>query len=265
MGSGTPIVDLENVTVTIDAKTILNPLDWTIERDQHWAILGPNGGGKSTLVRVAALGQHPSSGTVRVLGHELGRVDIRSLRSRIGVTSAGLVDQLRASLTCGEVVVCGLTGALEPWWHTYSAEDRAKATQRLTDVGMDSYVERRLGTLSSGERQRVLLARALVSDPELIILDEPTAGLDFGGRESLIATLDAIAESPAAPATVFVTHHVEDIPSSTTHLLGIAEGRVAAKGTIGTELTGELLSKMFELNVALSSVDGRWSARVVST
>lgn len=265
MKEESPIVDLDAVTVRVDGSNILGPLNWKVERGQHWAVLGPNGSGKSTLIQVASLALHPSVGTVRVLGHELGRVDVRSLRSRIGISSASLVDQLRASLTCREVVACGLTGALEPWWHAYSDDDNARAEAKLGDVGLAGYGSRRLGTLSSGERQRALLARALVADPDLVILDEPTAGLDFGGRESLIEVLESMARSPEGPASVFVTHHVEDIPSSTSHLIGLTDGRVSANGPIASQLTSKLLSEMFDLEVDLATDRGRWTARVVKS
>lgn len=255
-----PVVDLADVAVIMDGRKILGPLSWRIQADEHWVVLGPNGGGKSTLLRIASLAQHPSDGVVRVLGHELGKVDIRHLRARIGVSSASLVDQLRGRLTAEEIVRCGLYAALEPWWHQYRPEDTARAEQLLAQVGLAGYGDRSFATLSSGERQRTLLARTLMSDPDVILLDEPTAGLDLGGRESLVAALDAIADSDG-PATVFVTHHVEDIPPSTTHLMAIAEGRPAAMGPVDEVLSASLLSEIFELPVSLSNRNGRWSAR----
>ncbi len=255
-----PLVDLQSVSVVLDGRKLLGPLSWRIEAGQQWVVIGPNGGGKSTLMRIASLAQHPSDGTVTVLGHELGRVDIRHLRSRIGVSSASLVDQLRGRLTANEIVKCGLYAALEPWWHSYSEADEARADELLDRVGLQGYGPRSFATLSSGERQRALLARTLMADPDVLMLDEPTAGLDLGGRESLVAALDAIAAEDG-PATVFVTHHVEDIPISTTHVLAVADGQPVAAGPIDDVLSATLLSDMFGLPVSLARTDGRWSAR----
>jgi iron complex transport system ATP-binding protein len=258
--AGAPLIDLRDVTVLADGRKILGPLSWRVEADEHWVILGPNGGGKSTLMAVASLGRHPSEGSVRVLGHELGRVDVRDLRSRVGVASAALVDQLRGRLTAAEVVKCGLHAALEPWWHTYTAAEAERAGELLARVGLAGYDDRTLATLSTGERQRTLLARTLMADPDLVLLDEPTAGLDLGGREALVAALDGVA-ADGRPATVFVTHHVEDIPRSTTHLLALHEGRPMAAGPVDEVLTAELLGAMFGIEVELGRRDGRWSAR----
>ncbi len=255
-----PLVDLHDVSVVHEGHKLLGPLSWRIEAGQHWVVIGPNGGGKSTLMRLASLAQHPSDGTVTVFGQRLGRVDIRPLRSRIGVSSASLVDQLRGRLTANEIVRCGLYAALEPWWHTYSDDDMARADELLAQVGLVGYGRRTFATLSSGERQRTLLARTLMAEPDVLVLDEPTAGLDLGGREALVTALDAIAEADG-PATVFVTHHVEDIPISTTHALAISGGRAVADGPVEQVLSSGLLSEMFAMPVHLERRQGRWSAR----
>lgn len=259
-------LQLMNVSRTIDGRTVIEDVSWDIETDQHWAVVGPNGGGKSTLVKIAGLQLHPSSGRVFVLGTELGTADIRTLRSSIGLSSAGLVDQLRGSLTGEEIVRCGRFAALEPWWHHYEAADTARAVELLDRVGVPHAVGQTFGTLSSGERQRVLLARSLMADPAVLLLDEPTAGLDFIGREQLIASLDALAgrDLGMRPATVLVTHHVEDIPSSTTHLLAVADGRTVAAGPIHDVLTEALLGELFSMAVRLDFHDSRWSARASS-
>ena len=184
-----PLLSLVGVGVTIDGRSVLRDVDWSVQPGQHWVVIGPNGGGKSTMVRVAGLQLHPTVGSVVVMGHELGRTDIRGLRSRVGLASASLADQLRGRLTAEEVVRCGRTGALEPWWHTYTDEDTDRALAALERVGLGGYGQRTFGTLSSGERQRTLLARALVNDPGVLLLDEPTAGLDLAGREELVAAL----------------------------------------------------------------------------
>lgn len=254
------LIALSEVTVVSDGRTILGPVSWRIEPGEHWVVLGPNGSGKSTLMAVASLGRHPSSGRVHLLGHELGRVDLRALRARVGVSSASLVDQLRGRLTAAEVVMCGLYAALEPWWHTYDDAAAKRAAELLARVGLAGYEDRTLATLSSGERQRTLLARTLMAEPDVVVLDEPTAGLDLGGREGLVTALDGIA-ADAGPATVFVTHHVEDIPPSTTHLLALAAGRAVAVGPVDEVLSAELLSRVFGIGVDLERRDGRWSAR----
>lgn len=254
------VIELTDISVQINGRRVLDAVNWSVNPNEQWAILGPNGGGKSTLVAVAGLQRHPSAGTVRVLGHELGRVDIRSLRSRIGTSSAGLADQLRGSLSANDIVRCGLHGALEPWWHHYDASDWDRADKLLAEVGLSGYGERSFGTLSSGERQRTLLARTLMPNPSLVLLDEPTAGLDFGGRESIVAALDIMASIPGGPPSVLVTHHVEDIPSSTTHVLAIGAGRVLTSGPIESTLSGELLTELYQIPVSLYRNHNRWGA-----
>lgn len=256
-----PVLELESVGVIVDGRPLLSDVSWAVSRGQHWAVLGPNGGGKSTLLRVAGLQLHPSSGAVRVLGHQLGRFDIRPLRACIGVTSAALADQLRGRLTAEETVRCGRFGALEPWWHSYDDADTERAEALLDRLGLEGYGHRELATLSSGERQRVLLARALMPEPELLLLDEPTAGLDFGGREELVAALQVLAADPQSPPSVLVTHRLEDIPATTTHLLAIADGRQVASGPIEATLTPSMISDLFGLAVEVARHRGRWTAQ----
>lgn len=257
-----PVLELSVVSVTIDRQPILRDVSWTVRPGEHWAVLGPNGGGKSTMLRVASLQLHPSTGRVSVLGHELGRIDIRPLRARIGLSAASLVNQIRASLTAEEIVRCGRFGALEPWWHRYEPADTERAHGLLAQVGLDGYGGRSFSTLSSGERQRVMLARTLMPQPELLLLDEPTAGLDFGGREELVGALDALADDADAPPSILVTHRLEDIPASTTHLLAVDQGRAVAQGPIDSTLSAELLSRIFSLEVRLARTGGRWAAYV---
>ena len=254
-----PVLELKGVTVVVNGSKILGPLDWSVESDQSWIVIGANGSGKSTLVRVASLALHPTEGIVRVLDAELGKTDLRQMRSRVGWASAALLDQLRPSLTANEIVRCGINGALEPWWHTYSEAECLHADGLLDRVGLGGYGHRTLTTLSSGERQRTLLARTLVNDPEVLLLDEPNAGLDMGGREALVEALDQLAAE--SPPTVLVTHHVEDIPPTTTHLLALAGGHPVAQGPIDEVLSAELLSELFGLPVELDRRGGRWSAR----
>jgi iron complex transport system ATP-binding protein len=243
-----------------DGRHLLADVDWTVEPGERWVLLGRNGSGKSSLVRIASMYLHPSEGTVSVLGQPLGRTDVRTLRTRIGLASAGMADLLRPDLTATDVVMTAKHAALEPWWHTYDDADRDRARACLADVEMDVFAERRFGSLSSGERQRVLLARTLMTDPGLLLLDEPTAGLDLAGRETLVDGLAALAVQPEAPAMVLVTHHVEEIPAGFTHGLLLREGRVQAAGPLAEVLTADALSACFGLPLGLERRHDRWWA-----
>jgi len=251
---------LADVSLIREGRRLLDHVDWTVEDGERWVVLGRNGSGKSTLMRIASLYLHPSEGTVDVLGERLGRTDVRRLRTRIGNASAGMADMLRSDLTPLEVVMTAKNAALEPWWHTYDDADRDRARGCLEQVDIGHLALRSFATLSSGERQRVLLARTLMPEPGLLLLDEPTAGLDLAGREELVAGLGALASDPATPATVLVTHHVEEIPDGFSHLLLLAEGRVTASGPIEEVLDAERLSACFGLPLGLERRHGRWWA-----
>jgi iron complex transport system ATP-binding protein len=251
---------LADVSLIREGRRLLDHVDWTVEDGERWVVLGRNGSGKSTLMRIASLYLHPSEGTVDVLGERLGRTDVRRLRTRIGNASAGMADMLRADLTPLDVVMTAKNAALEPWWHTYDDADRARARGCLEQVDIGHLALRTFATLSSGERQRVLLARTLMPEPGLLLLDEPTAGLDLAGREELVAGLGALAADPATPATVLVTHHVEEIPDGFSHLLLLAGGRVTASGPIEEVLTAERLSECFGLALGLERRHDRWWA-----
>ncbi len=198
---------------------------------------------------------------VHVLGQELGRTDVRTLRTRIGLASPSLADRFRGELTPVEIVMTARYGALEPWWHDYDDADRERARALLGRMGCAAVADQRFVLLSSGERQRVLLARTLMTAPELLLLDEPTAGLDLGGREELVATLSTLAADVTTPPVVLVTHHVEEIPHGFTHVLLLAEGRVQATGTIQDVLTADALSACFGLPLELDHTGHRWTAR----
>jgi len=222
-------------------------------------VLGANGSGKTSLLRIAALYDHPTAGTVEVLGERLGHTDVRVLRRRIGYVSAALADQLRPDLGALDVVRTARYAALEPWWHRYGAEDDRRARWCLEQLGVGAFAERPLGSLSSGERQRVLLARALMNDPAVMLLDEPSARLDLGGREQLVAALDAMAAD--GPPLVLVTHHVDDIPPTMTHALLLRDGCTLTADPIEKALTSESLSECFGLGLHLQRrADGRYSA-----
>lgn len=255
-----PALVLRHVGLDREGRTLLDDVNWTVKPGQHWVVLGANGSGKTSLIRIASLYVHPSRGSVKVLGETLGRTDVRTLRTRIGLASSSLSHQLRPELAALDVVMTARYAALEPWWHTYTDEDRARARQQLDRLGVSAFATRMIGTLSSGEQQRVLLARTLMTDPGIVLLDEPTAGLDLGGREQLVGALAALATDPGAPPTVLVTHHVDEIPPGFTHVLLLAGGRVLAAGPIDTTLRADVLSECFGVSLQLERRGRRWSA-----
>ena len=252
-------VRFDDVSFVRDDRRVLDRIDWEVRDGERWVVLGRNGSGKTSLVRLAALYEHPSSGRLHVLGEELGRADVRALRRRIGFASAAFLDLLRPELSARDVVMCATNAALEPWWHTYTDADRARATDVLQSVGIGALAHRRLATLSSGERQRVQLARILMNSPELIVVDEPTAGLDLAGREQFVHDLDRMAAASDAPL-VLVTHHVEEIPASFTHVLMIRDGTVLDAGPIGDHLTAASLSECFGVDLSPERRDDRFTA-----
>jgi iron complex transport system ATP-binding protein len=254
-------LEVRGVRLVRDEAVLLHHVDWTVERHERWVVLGPNGSGKTSLLRLASLYDHPSRGTVIVDGEELGHTDVRTLRTRIGLASPAFGDLLRPGLTATEVVMTARYAALEPWWHRYDDDDRRHAEALLDRFGVGQAAGRAVATLSSGERQRVLLARAFSGTPALVLLDEPTAGLDLGAREDLVARLGSTAQDPTSPPTVLVTHHVEEIPAGTTHVLLLRDGRVQAAGPIATVLTEDALAAAFGLPLSLVHDDGRWTAR----
>jgi iron complex transport system ATP-binding protein len=257
----TPALRLSGVGVVRDGVTIIDGVDWEVGPHERWIVLGPNGSGKTTLMRIAGLYLHPSRGEVEVLGERLGRVDVRHHRTRIGLVSPAFAAMLRADVTAADIVMTARHGALETWWHRYDESDRRRALALLDRLGAGPLADRAFGALSSGERQRVLLARSLWGDPGLVLLDEPTAGLDLGAREDLVSRLGGLASDPTTPATVLVTHHVEEIPAGFTHVLLLRGGRVAAAGPIDDVLDAPTLSAVFGLPLALDRRDGRYAAR----
>lgn len=262
-GGTRPVLALRGVERVMDGTRVLGPIDWEVRSGQRWAVLGPNGSGKTTLIRIASLWLAPSQGEVEVLGRLRGRTDVRRLRARIGLTSGAVADMLRVDLTALDAVMTAANAALEPWWHRYDDQDRARARAALERVGAGVLAGRRFGTLSSGERQRVLLARALAIDPGAVILDEPMAGLDLGGREELIGALADLAADSSAPPIVLITHHVEEIPDGFTHGLLLRDGMALAQGRLDAVLTGAALSECFGMPLSLERHRGRWTARGV--
>jgi iron complex transport system ATP-binding protein len=259
------VLQFDEVTVRRGAKTLLDRIDWTVEVDERWAVLGPNGAGKTTLLQIAAAALHPTAGTAYVFGDRLGAVDVFELRPRIGFASAALAERIPGGERVLDVVVSAGYSVLGRWREAYGRLDVRRATGLLNRLGIGELAERTYGTLSQGERARVLIARALMTDPELLLLDEPAAGLDLGGREDLLRRLTRFAEDPDAPASVLVTHHVEELPPGITHALLLRDGAVVAAGLVADVLTEEHLSATFGLPLRVERRDGRWYARAVST
>jgi iron complex transport system ATP-binding protein len=251
---------MRGVGLTRAGRHLLDGIDLVVDGQHRWVVLGANGSGKTSLLAIAALRLHPSRGDVDVLGHRLGRTDVRRLRRLVGFASAALADVLRPELVARDVVMTAKHGALEPWWHTWTQADRDEAHHCLERLGLQALADRPLGTLSSGERQRVLVARTLMGDPALVLLDEPSAGLDLGARERLVADLARLARDPATAPVVLVTHHLEEIPAGFTHGLVLRDGRAVASGLLADVLTGPVLSQAFGLPLEVHHRAGRWSA-----
>lgn len=257
------LIDFRNVALRRGGRTLVGPLTWQVELDERWVVIGPNGAGKTSLLRIAAAMEHPSNGTATVLGERLGRVDATELRQRIGLSSSALAQRVPDGEVVRDVVVSAGYAVLGRWRERYDDVDTVRAIDTLESVGAEHLADRTYGTLSEGERKRVLIARALMTDPELLLLDEPAAGLDLGGREELVARLGDLAADPDAPALVLVTHHVEEIPPGFSHCLILTEGRVLAAGLLDDTLTSENLSAAFGQSIAVESIDGRYFARRV--
>ena len=257
----TPALALDRIVVERTGRRILDDITLHVEPGMHWLVLGANGSGKTTLLRIAAMYDHPSSGTVRVLGEQLGRTDVRRLRRRVGYASAALAAQFRLELSAVDTVMTARYAALEPWWHQYTDDDRRQAIACLERMGVGRFADRPLGTLSSGEQQRVFLARTLMNDPGVVLLDEPAARLDLGGREQLVHALAEMASTPDGPPIVLVTHHVDEVPDGITHALLLRDGAAVASGPIDEALTAATLSECFAMRLALDRrPDGRLSA-----
>ncbi|MDQ1617233.1 MAG: iron complex transport system ATP-binding protein [Actinomycetota bacterium] len=262
--ASTEVLRLRDVSILRDGAALLDRVSWQVREGERWVVLGPNGAGKTTLLQLAAANLHPSRGRARILGETLGAVDVFELRPRIGLSSAALADRLPAKETVRDVVLTASYAVVGRWRERYDAVDAARADVLLGALGVARFAERRFGTLSEGERKRVQIARALMTDPELMLLDEPAAGLDLGGREALVERLAALANDPLSPCLVLVTHHVEEIPPGFTHVLLLRGGRVMAAGPVETTLTADLLGVTFGIPLELVRAGDRWSARAIS-
>jgi len=255
------VLDLQDVTVRKGSKQILGPVTWSVDESDRWVVLGRNGAGKTTLLQVAAADQHPTTGVAAVLGERLGHVDVFELRPRIGMTSAALAQRVPHSELVRDVVLTAAYGVNGRWREDYEDLDVERADDLLALFGIAHLAERAFGTLSEGERKRTQIARALMTDPELLLLDEPTAGLDLGGREELVAALGEIARDDRSPAQVLVTHHVEEIPAGFTHVMLLKDGAVSAAGPLEQTLTSGTVSEAFGLPLVVDHVGDRWAAR----
>ncbi len=255
------VLEFAGVSVVRGQNTLIEGIDWEIEEGQRWVILGPNGAGKTTLLQLAAARMHPTRGVAGVLGEVLGAVDVFELRPRIGLASASIAERLPADERVIDVVVTASYGIVGRWRESYDALDLQRAGELLDALGAGHLAQRTFGTLSEGERKRVQIARALMTDPELMLLDEPAAGLDLGGREDLIARLATLAEDLEAPALVLVTHHVEEIPPGFTDVLLLRDGKVVAAGPIEITLTQANLEATFGLPLVLEQHGRRYTAR----
>lgn len=255
------VVNVEGVTVRRAGAALLCDVDWQVELDERWVVLGPNGAGKTTLLNLAGGRLHPTVGVAHVLGEQLGRTDLTELRTRIGLSTAALAERIPTEERVVDVVVTASWSVVGRFREEYDSGDEIRARALLGQLGVGELAERRYGTLSEGERKRVQIARALMTDPELLLLDEPAAGLDLGGREELVARLAELASDPDAPALVLVTHHVEEIPPGFTHALLLRDGDVVAQGLLNDVLTRDNLSKTFGLSLVVERHGDRYTAR----
>ena len=255
------VLDFADVSVRRGGNLLLDKVDWSVSEDERWVILGPNGAGKTTLLQLAAAQMQPTSGVAAVLGEELGDVDVFDLRPRIGLTSAAIADRIPRHELVRDAVVSASYGVVGRWREDYESLDHHRADQLLREVGVQDLGDRTFGTLSEGERKRVQIARSLMADPELLLLDEPGAGLDLGGREDLVHILSILANFDQAPVIVMVSHHVEEIPPGFTHALLMRDGKVVASGPIDDVITEPLLSETFGMPLVVTRTAGRYTAR----
>jgi iron complex transport system ATP-binding protein len=258
-----PVVAIVEVSVrTPGTKWVIRNVTWGVLQGERWVVLGPNGAGKTTLLSVVGAERHPSGGSARVLGETFGRTDMRALRMRIGRVdpAARMLDWLMPQ----EAVLTGLRNSIWPKWEDWSVADYERAQMLLDMVGCGSFGEREIKTLSHGERQRIRIARALIAEPELLLLDEPATGLDFPAREALLASLASMTLARPQLPTIMVSHHLEDLPTSVTHVLLLKDGAVLAQGPVEELLTSELISECFGFPIDVHSWDGRWTARAAA-
>ena len=255
------VARISEAVVNRGGKEILGPISFDLYEGQRWVILGPNGAGKSTILKLLATEIFPSKGSVELLGHQLGRVDVFDLRTRIGICASMKHEQIPLDESVKDVVLTAAYAVLGRWNESYDLWDESRAAALLTTFGVRDLGNRIYGTLSDGERKRVQIARALMIDPELLLLDEPTAGLDLGGREDLLSRFAAFANDNSSPVTVTVTHHIEEIPAGTTHALLLKDGKILSSGPIDQVVTSQSISALFGIQINVSGTNGRFFAR----
>jgi iron complex transport system ATP-binding protein len=255
------VLDFNNITVLRDQRPILNNVDWQVQSDQRWVIIGPNGAGKTTLLRVAASQIHPSTGTAKLLGSTLGQVNVFDLRTRIGFASNSMSSHIPNSESVLDAVMTASYGITGRWNEMYDDVDERRARRVLAEWQLDELADRAFGTLSDGEKKRAQIARAVMPDPELLLLDEPVASLDMAAREHTISVLGNYASAPTAPAIIMVTHHIEEIPTGFTHALILSRGQVYAAGEIDSTLTTEKISGAFGFGLEISKDGGRFRVK----
>jgi iron complex transport system ATP-binding protein len=258
------VLEFSDVVVRRNARDILSHLDWSVSDDQRWVVLGPNGAGKTTVLQLADTLMHPTSGAVTVLGERLGRTDVFELRPRIGFASSAMARRIPPEESVLDVVLTAAYSVTGRWREEYEDIDERRALRVLAEWRLEHLADRTFGTLSDGEQKRVQIARAVMTDPELLLLDEPTASLDLGAREELLVLLSGYAQAPTTPAMVMVTHHVEEIPVGFTHVLLLRDGAVVAAGPIAETLTAQNLTDTFGLPIVLTENAGRYAARAAS-
>jgi iron complex transport system ATP-binding protein len=254
------VLKLRGVSVRRETSLLLRNVDWTAHSGERWIVIGPNGAGKTTLLQVASTMLYPTEGTVEVLGERLGEVDVFELRPRIGLTSAALAEKVPSGEKVIDLVLTASYAILGRWKEEYDSSDVTRAVELLDALGCAHLIRRRFSTLSEGERKRVQIARAMMPDPEMLLLDEPAAGLDLGGREDLLRRLSALAANPKAPAMVLVTHHVEEVPDGFTHAMLLRRGAVLTAGPVEEVFTAKNLSRCFGVPLQIERHEGRWRA-----
>jgi iron complex transport system ATP-binding protein len=257
------VLELSDVSFVRDGNTILDDLSWSVESEDRWVILGPNGAGKTSLLQIASAMVHPSGGKVTILDSPLGSVDVFDLRTRIGFASTAMARRIPANETVLDVVLTAAYSVTGRWNEEYEEIDSRRAHRVLAEWKLDQLESRRFGDLSDGEQKRVQIARSVMTDPELLLLDEPAASLDLGAREELLQLLGGYARATQAPAIVMVTHHVEEIPVGFDKAMLLSDGRITASGPIAEVLTAENLSATFGLDLDVEEHDGRFTARAV--
>ncbi|GAA5153813.1 ABC transporter ATP-binding protein [Microbacterium pseudoresistens] len=258
------VLEFSDVVVRRDGRNIVDHVTWSVAADERWVVLGPNGAGKTTVLQLADTLMHPTTGSVEILGERLGRTDVFELRPRIGFASSSMARRIPAEETVLDTVMTAAYSVMGRWNESYESIDERRAKRVLDQWKLGHLADRLFGTLSDGEQKRVQIARAVMTDPELLLLDEPSASLDLGSREELLALLGGYAQSPTTPAMIMVTHHVEEIPRGFTHVLLLREGAIVAAGPIAEALTAENLGQTFGMPITLDHVDGRYAARAAS-